>query len=130
MTPKLSYARFDQNAASPFPAQMHRSDATALPLVKCGAFGADLIRFDPGGAVEPHTHAGDHILAVLQGYGTLWFDGEEHRIDAGFIYLVPGSVPHAVYCDGNSPEPLVLLVVGNDHRDADSPDRLEPVDAK
>jgi quercetin dioxygenase-like cupin family protein len=127
---KLQSARWDvpANSNEPLPFQMVASDATGFPLVKLGAFGADLTRFAPGKQVGPHTHPGDHILICVRGDGVLWYDGEEHRIDPGFIYLVPGNVPHAVYARPDATEPLVLFAIGNDHQIVDSPARLEVVD--
>lgn len=124
---KLSSARWDEPAYSsePFPHQMVNSDATGLPLVKHGKFGADMIRFKPGKKVGPHTHPGDHVLICIRGVGVLWYDGLQKQIDPGFIYMVPGSVPHAVYADPDSPEDLVLFAIGNDHQPVDSASRLD-----
>lgn len=129
--PKLVFSRWDEAVRSndPFPFQMVNSDATGFPLVKLGAFGADLIKFQPGKKVGPHTHPGDHILIGVRGDGILWFDGEEHRIFPGFIYMVPGSVPHAVYARPDATEPLVLFAIGNNHQPVDSAARLDVVEA-
>jgi len=129
---KLLSARWDAavSAEGRFPFQMANSDATGLPLVKLGGFGGDLIKFEPGKKVGPHTHPGSHILICVRGDGMLWFDGEEHRIDVGFIYLVPGDVPHAVYARPDATEPLVLFAIGNDHQPVDSPARLASLDIK
>jgi len=109
----------------PFGTKMKHSDATAHPLVKCGAFGADLIRFDGGGKVGPHTHPGDHILICMEGRGLLWFDGSELELSPGVIYMVPGEVPHAVYAHPQSETALVLFAIGNDHQPANSYNRLD-----
>ena len=109
----------------PFPVKMKHSDATALRLVKLGGFGADLIRFERGGKVGPHTHVGDHILVCWEGKGLLWFNGVELELSPGVVYMVPGDVPHAVYAHPESDRALVLFAIGNDHRPADSNDRLD-----
>jgi len=119
---KLQIARFDPHPGA-LPVQMADSDGTAMPLVKLNEFGADLIRFAPGKRVGLHTHQGDHILVVVSGTGVLTFRGERHALYAGVVYLVPGSVPHAIDAETE----LSIIAVGNDHRDAGAEDRLEVV---
>lgn len=122
--PPLQSAKFDV-PNSPFPFQMVQSDATGLPLLKYEEFGADLIRFEPGKKVGPHTHPGSHILVCLAGFGIVWYDGEELELKPGVCYLIPEFVPHAVYAHPESPESLVLMAIGNAHRPVDSAARLE-----
>lgn|SRR5512138_375817 len=105
------------------PLQMANSEGTALPLLKRGPFGADLIRFAPGRGVPLHTHPGNHILIVTSGEGRLIFNGEEFALRAGVLYLVPGSVPHQI----DALTELTLVSVADDHRHAGSSDRLELV---
>jgi quercetin dioxygenase-like cupin family protein len=122
-TPPLQSAVFDV-PNKPFEFQMSQSDATGHPLLKHGKFGADLIRFEPGKKVGPHTHPGSHILVCLAGRGVVWYDGEELELRPGVCYLIPEYAPHAVYCHPKSGESLILMAIGNDHRDVDSSDRL------
>lgn len=121
MSEKLQIARFVQPPGK-LPVQMAKSDGTALRLLKRGPFGADLIRFAPGQGVATHTHPGDHVLVVVSGSGWLTYNGQRVEISEGTVYLVPGSVPHAI--DAGESE-LTLISVANDHRDAGSEDRLE-----
>jgi quercetin dioxygenase-like cupin family protein len=122
--PPLQSAVFDI-PNRPFPFQMANSDATGFPLLKFGAFGADLIRFEPGKKVGPHTHPGSHILVCLCGKGVVWYNGDELELKPGICYLIPEYVPHAVYAHPESQESLVLMAIGNDHRPVDSPARLD-----
>lgn len=121
------------------PLQMQHSDGTALPLVLDDStpnkFGADIIRFPAGKGVGLHTHIGAHILMVTKGTGILIYttrhglDGiahERHDMFPGMIYLVPSNVPHAI----EATTELVLIAVGNDHRPADSSERLDIVQKK
>jgi len=112
------------------PLQMQHSDGTALPLVLDDStpnkFGADVIRFAAGEGVELHTHIGAHILMVTKGTGILIYGEEEHEMFTGMIYLVPSNVPHAI----KATTELVLIAVGNDHRPADSLERLNIVQKK
>jgi quercetin dioxygenase-like cupin family protein len=118
------------------PVQMSHSYGTALPLLCDNApekpFGADLIRFEAGKGVQMHTHVGAHILLVTKGQGTLIYgtrhgaDGpayEHHPMFPGMIYLIPSGVPHAIEAETE----LVIIAIGNDHRPAGSPERLEVV---
>lgn len=116
----IQTAVWDQRG--PFTIDMHQSDATATALLKRGDFGADIIHFEPGGCVEEHTHPGDHILFCIEGSGVVSFYGNRHVIKKGQCYLIPGEAPHAVYADAD--DSMTLLVVGNQHISADSPERL------
>lgn len=116
----LGHARFDQ-PAGPLPVRMASSDATAMPLVKDGAFGADVIRFPAGGRVADHTHPGGHILFALSGDGWVDYDGVPHRITPGFCYSIPGGVRHGIRADTE----LTLIAVADDHRDAGADARLD-----
>lgn len=122
----------------PQPVQMHISQGTARQLIfdTTGSkpFGLDQIRFAPSEGVQMHTHPGAHILICIGGKGKLIMrhisrsDGktDEHLdLEAGITYLVPSLVPHAVYASKDTE--LLLLVVGNDHRKADTLDRLDIV---
>ena len=105
------------------PIQMHNSDGTALPLLEYEGFGADIIRFEGGKGVATHTHKGDHFLFVLKGEGFVEYYGVDYPLSPGLVYLVPGSVPHAI----KATTELVLIAIGNEHRQADSEDRLDMV---
>ena len=121
------------------PIQMHISQGTARQFIydTTGSkpFGLDQIRFAPSEGVQMHTHPGSHILICIGGKGQLTMKnktsaGEQATevldLESGIAYLVPSLVPHAVYASFDSE--LLLLVVGNDHRKADAPDRLDIVE--
>ena len=99
---------------------MFKSDATGEPLVQEGPFGADIIRFPPGGEVATHTHVGAHILFVIKGRGRVIYDGVTHALEPGVCYFVCPMAPHSIKAD----DELVLIAVGNDHRHVTSEDRL------
>ena len=107
------------------PLQMHESDGTALSLVlddtTAKKFGADVVRFAPGTGVRLHKHVGAHVLMVTKGTGILTYENEKYEMFPGMIYLVPSNVPHAI----SATTELVLVAVGNDHRPADSAERLD-----
>ena len=113
-------ARVPLDPAAPLPISMKASDATAMALVKHGPFAADLIAFDPGGRVNTHTHPGAHILYVLDGEGTVEYADGDFPLEPGTIYLVPSNQPHAIQAKTR----LRLLSIADDHKPADSTDRL------
>ena len=134
------WATAESNLLSPIigvqPIKMQNSDGTAQPLVLDDStqnnFGADIVRFAPGTGVRLHTHVGAHILLVTAGTGTLIYrttgqgDGitdERHPMFPGMIYLVPSNVPHAI----EATTQLVLIAIGNDHKPANSLERLRIV---
>lgn len=147
MNSHIQHARFAQPYTDgsllplytgPQPVRMHISQGTARQLIYdttgVKPFGLDQIRFAPGEGVPMHTHPGSHILICIGGKGRLIMrhisrgDGktdEQLDLEAGIAYLVPSQVPHAVYASDDTE--LLLLVVGNDHRQADALDRLDIV---
>lgn len=102
---------------------MCNSDGTGEPLVKEDFFGADIIRFPAGGGVGSHVHEGAHILFVLKGTGRVISNSGTQNLEPGLCYLVPSMTPHAIEAD----EELILIAVGNDHRDLNSTDRMQPL---
>ncbi|MCR4311588.1 MAG: cupin domain-containing protein [Candidatus Taylorbacteria bacterium] len=121
------------------PLQMQHSDGTALPLVLDDStpkkFGAEVVVFQADKGVGLHTHVGAHILLVTKGEGVLIYESrhgldgpalERHVMFPGMIYLVPSNVPHAI----KATTELVLIAIGNDHKPADSLERLEIVEKR
>ena len=109
---------------APRPVQMKHSTATGEDLVSNGLLGADIIRLGASEGFVPHTHAGDHLLIVLGGQGTIVYDGRIYPTSAGEIYMVEGGVPHAV----GAVTDHVILAIGSPHRPVGSSDRMTPVD--
>lgn len=103
------------------PVAMHGAHrATGRSLVSNGDLGADIIRLAAGAGFAPHTHPGDHLLAVIAGEGTITYDGRVHHTRAGQIYLIEGAVPHAVGAITDH----VILAVGAPHKAVDAVDRM------
>lgn len=103
------------------PVAMHgAAQATGRSLVSNGDLGADIIRLAAGAGFAPHTHPGDHLLAVIAGQGTITYDGRIYRTRAGQIYLIEGAVPHAVGAITDH----VILAVGAPHKAVDAVDRM------
>ena len=106
------------------PVPMHGADASGLGLVTNGTIGADVIRLPAGAGFPPHTHPGHHVLAVLAGEGTITYNGRVHKTAAGQIYLVEGSVSHAVGAITDH----VILAVGAPHMPVESDARMAVVE--
>lgn len=127
---RWAHATIDENVTSlnishdELPIQMHgAAAATGLALVSNGIIGADIIRLSAGGGFSPHTHPGHHVLVVLGGQGTITYNGRVYPTQAGEVYLVEGSVPHAVGAISDH----VILAVGAPHRPVASRDRMKIV---
>lgn len=97
------------------------SEATGLPLVKQGDFGADMLHFESSQKTSLHTHPGNHILFVVEGGGYLVFNEEKHDLVQGTCYLVPGESPHQVVAGGFG---MILLSIADKHCNVDSEERL------
>jgi quercetin dioxygenase-like cupin family protein len=106
------------------PVRMHGAAATGLGLVTNGLVGADIIRLPAGAGFPPHTHPGHHVLVVVGGRGTITYNGRVHPTEAGDIYLVEGSVCHAVGAISDH----VILAVGAPHMPVDSDERMALVE--
>lgn len=102
------------------PVRMHGADSTGLGLVTNQTIGADLIRLPRGAGFPPHTHPGHHVLVIVGGRGTITYAGRVYPTLAGEIYLVEGSVAHAVGAITDH----VILAVGAPHMPVDSHERM------
>jgi quercetin dioxygenase-like cupin family protein len=127
----LSDADALKSLSGEMPIHMSHSDGTALPLLLDSSgeknFGADIIRFEAGKGVSLHKHVGSHILLVTKGEGILTYQPEEvnerHPMFPGMIYLIPSNVAHSI----DATTELVLIAIGNDHRSAETDERLDLV---
>jgi quercetin dioxygenase-like cupin family protein len=106
------------------PTPVAHSHATGEALVSNGLLGADIIRLAAGDGFVPHTHAGDHLLLVIGGEGTITCGGQILPTRAGDVFMIEGQVPHAVGAITDH----VILAVGSPHRPIDAADRMTEVD--
>lgn len=89
------------------------------------AIGVDLIRMLPGSSFDLHTHAGQHILFVLEGVGELIINGERYPIQPGDSVFIPAEYPHGVAASSESEHPLALLSFGYPHKHLAANDRMQ-----
>jgi len=106
------------------PTPMAHSNATGAGLLSNGIIGVDLIRLEANDGFVPHTHPGDHLLICVGGKGTITYDGYVYPTQAGEVYMIEGSVPHAVGAITDH----AILAVGAPHKPIDSTERMTPVE--
>jgi quercetin dioxygenase-like cupin family protein len=58
----------------------------------------NVIEFEPGATVPPHSHPHEQLGIVLRGMQALVVDGEAHELGAMEGYVLPGGVEHSAYC--------------------------------
>ena len=77
------------------------------PLFGEGAM-LNLIEFEPGATVPPHSHEHEQLGLVVRGTQVLIVDGVEHVMGPMHGYVLPGGVEHSAYC---GPEGALVLDV-------------------
>lgn len=80
---------------------------TGRPLFGEGAM-LNLIEFEPGATVPPHSHHHEQLGLVLRGTQVLVVDGVEHPMGPMQGYVLPGGVEHSARC---GPEGATVLDV-------------------
>jgi quercetin dioxygenase-like cupin family protein len=66
----------------------------------------NLIEFEAGATVSPHSHPHEQLGIVLRGMQALVVDGEAHELGPMEGYVLPGDVEHSAYC---GPEGATVL---------------------
>ena len=77
--------------------------------VGAAASGSSLLRIEPGQRLARHTDSAEETIVVTAGVAEVWLRGEERRVRAGGIALVPADTPHEVRNAGE--ETLSFLAV-------------------
>ena len=87
------------------------------PLFGDGAM-LNLLEFEQGANVAPHSHPHEQLGLVLEGSLVLAIAGVEHRLEPGDAYKSPGGVEHAAWTEGERCRVLdVFQPVREDYRD-------------
>lgn len=71
-------------------------------------FAVRQIVVDRQGATPQHSHDYEHEVVILEGRGTLYFDGREHEIKPGDVVYVPAGHEHQFRAGD---EPIKFLCV-------------------
>src|SRR5262245_8434145 len=99
------------DGARPTPMAHSPAGVTGAGLASNGMRGVRVIRVPAGRGFPPHTHPGDHLLIVVAGFGTIAVGGRVYATQAGEVYMIAGSEPHAVGAVSDH----VILAVGSPH---------------
>lgn len=58
-------------------------------------------RLEPEAGAPEHSHEHEQVGYLLEGSLTIIAAGEEHTVEAGDSYLIPGDEPHAIWNRGS-----------------------------
>jgi len=73
-------------------------------------FAMRLFEVGPGGHTPYHSHAWEHEIYIVDGYGKLIFEGEEKPFEKGFFIFVPGGNMHSFVNTGEGRLEFLCLV--------------------
>ena len=65
-------------------------------------FAMRMFELEPGGHTPLHTHPQEHEVFILEGEGTLVFEGKEHPFGAEYVIFVPPNREHRFKNTGDS----------------------------
>lgn len=89
MTPRWKVFQSEQLA------RYNELPLTNVPLFAEEDFSGCLLGFLPGQELPAHQHDHEHeVFDVLQGYGTIYLDGEAIELGPGCVIFVPAGVKH------------------------------------
>lgn len=77
----------------------------------------NLLEFEPGARVPPHSHAHEQLGYVLEGGLALTIAGVEHSLGPGDAYEIPGGTEHAAWSKGRCLVLDVFQPVREDYRE-------------
>jgi len=79
---------------------------------KDGAPGFQMRLFEvgPGGRTPLHSHEWEHEVFILEGGGTLIFEGAEHPFEKGFFAFVPAGREHSFVNTGEGTLSFICVV--------------------
>ncbi len=69
---------------------------SSLTLAQKSGVGITVLAFDEGEGVSTHAAPGDAMVIILDGEAMITIEGEEYRVKAGEVIVMPANVPHAV----------------------------------
>ena len=68
-----------------------------------------LFSFDDGQGLSEHTAPYDAFVQIVDGAADVTIAGEEHRVSAGEMIIMPANVPHALRAAGKFKMLLVMI---------------------
>lgn len=99
--------------------------ALGVPLLTNGHLGADLLCVGPDEAFPVHVHPGDHLLYIVEGWGTVYWGGQHYQTGPGMLCLIPADVEHGVTAGWRG---QVIMAMGAPHKPVDSTERMQIVE--
>ena len=67
-----------------------------------------------GGPLEPHTHAHNHLFAVLEGEAKILLGEKIVIVKQGESFLVDGAIPHSVWNNCDSQTVMLGISIAKD----------------
>src|SRR5215212_4438169 len=89
-----------------------RSTLGTTPDDGARASSTSLLEVDPGCALPRHTDSVEEQVVVVSGVAEVDVAGDEERVDAGGVALVPLGVLHQVRSVGDEPLRFVAVYAG------------------
>tara|TARA_B100000686_G_scaffold36848_1_gene38317 strand:+ start:322 stop:675 length:354 start_codon:yes stop_codon:yes gene_type:complete len=84
----------------------------------------NLVELDPGGFVPLHKHPHEQIGYVVSGQILMTIAGEEHHLEPGGSYVIPGGIEHSALAGPEGCEALDFFCpIREDYRDLVLKDR-------
>jgi quercetin dioxygenase-like cupin family protein len=65
--------------------------------------GSSAIEIEPGSRLPRHTDSAEEVVVVISGAALVAISGQEHRLAAGGIAVIPEGVPHEVHSVAEEP---------------------------
>jgi quercetin dioxygenase-like cupin family protein len=69
-----------------------------------------LFTLAPGGHTPRHVHPWLHVNYVVSGRGTIFIDGKEYSVEAGFVACIPGGTEHQFKNAGEEDFSVICIV--------------------
>jgi quercetin dioxygenase-like cupin family protein len=73
-------------------------------------FAMRMFELEPGGHTPLHTHPQEHEVFILEGEGTLVFEGQQHPLGAEDVVFVPSNKEHRFMNTGKSVMRMLCII--------------------
>jgi quercetin dioxygenase-like cupin family protein len=73
-------------------------------------FAMRMFELQPGGHTPLHTHPQEHEVFVIEGQGTLVYEGREHPFEAEHVIFVPANKEHQFKNTGRSLMRMLCII--------------------
>jgi quercetin dioxygenase-like cupin family protein len=78
-------------------------------------FHMRLFTVAPGGKTPVHAHAWEHEVYILEGTGTLMYEGEKRPFSKGYVIFVPPGAEHSFVNTGTVKLSFLCIVPAGRH---------------